>query len=182
MLPSLNLRHAVYLGGPECIRISNEVERFMNLTLSLIHPALFQSGLYMLKMLRNLEDTKEVCRKWQSVYTGMSIISNRRTPGHRDTKGRPEWYDTLVNYSEIGTNPRLLMEDLGMDLDYSSGTIVGLCGTVFKHEVRSWGVGDRVCLAHFMRESVRKRLGAVAAGWVEQKIYLPNLGDCMDVD
>ena len=153
----------------------------MNLTLSLIHPALFESGLIMLKKLRCLEDSKEVCKTWQSVYSGFSVISNRRTPGHRDTKGRAEWFDTLVNYSAIGTNPRLLIEDLGMDFDYSSGTVVGLCGTVFKHEVRSWGVGDRVCFAHFMRESVRKRLGVKAAGWVKQEIYHNTL-DAMDVD
>jgi hypothetical protein len=163
------------------------VERFINLTLSLIHPALFKTGLSMLQDLRNLEDSREVSRTWQSVYSGISVISNRRTPGHRDLKGRPEWFDTLLNYSEIGTRPRLFIEDLGLDLDYSSGTVVGLCGAVFRHEVRSWGVGDRVCYAHFMRESVRKRLDANAAGWVEREMYLNDAvdldgGDGMEVD
>lgn len=160
------------------------MERFINLTLSLIHPSLFESGLLALKKLRNLEDSKEVCKGWQSVYTGISVISNRRTPPHRDTKGRPEWFDTLLSYSEIGTNPKLLIADLGINFDYSSGTVVGLCGTIFNHEVRSWGVGDRVCFAHFMRESVRKRLGVKPAGWVNQEIYnnIPDSCDHMDVD
>lgn len=173
LLPSLNLRTSLHL-GPKCIEISNEVERYINLTLSLIHPTLYKSGLLMLRKLRNLDPTKEVSRNWQSVYSGISIISNRITPLHRDSKGRPEWFDTLVSYSKIGTSPRLLIKDIGLDLNYSSGTVVGFCGSVFEHGVQHWGSGDRVCYAHFMRESVRKRLDVAPAGWVQKDMYLKN--------
>ena len=53
-----------------------------------------------------------------------------------------------------------------MDLEYSSGTVVSFCGSILEHEVQTWGVGDRVCYAHFMRETVRNRLDAPPAGWV----------------
>lgn len=173
MLPSLNLRTQLYLGSPKWLQISNDVEKFLNLTLSLIHPELFECGLLMLRKLRESDDTKDVARQWQSVYTGISIISNRITPSHRDSKGRPEWFDLLLNYGN-GGRPRLLLKDLGMDLDYSSGTVVGFCGSILDHEVRSWGSGERVCYANFMRESVRKRLDVPPAGWVKQSIYLPS--------
>lgn len=145
---------------------------FLNLTISLIHPDLYKMGLSMLRQLRQLETTKDLARAWQSVYTGIAIICNRMTPSHRDSKGRAEWYDLLLNYSGTGGNPRLLLKDLGMDLEYSSGTIVAFCGSILEHEVQSWGIGDRVCYAHFMRESVRKHLDVPAAGWVNESLYL----------
>jgi hypothetical protein len=49
--------------------------------------------------------------------------------------------------------------------------VVSFCGSILEHEVRSWGVGDRVCYAHFMRETVRDRLDVPPAGWVKQDIY-----------
>ena len=149
--------------------------------LSLINPDLFKSGLEMLRRLCDLEETKDIANNWQSVYTGIAIISNRKTPSHRDRKGRPEWFDLLVSYSGPSTRPRLLIEDIGLDLKYSSGTVVGLCGSILEHEVSSWGVGDRVCYAHSMREEVRNRLDITPAGWVNHKIYLPAK-DAMHVD
>jgi hypothetical protein len=130
----------------------------------------------MLLKLRVSEHTMEIANKWQSVYTGIAIISNRVTPPHRDSKGKPEWFDLLMNYAGTAANPNLLINDLGLELEYPSGTVVGLCGTIFEHEVRSWGDGDRVCYAHFMREAVRKRLGAADPGWVYQSMYLPDSG------
>lgn len=77
-----------------------------------------------------MEETKVVARKWQSVHSGVAIVSNRLTPSHRDSKGRPEWYDTLVSYADSSARPRLLIKDVGLDLEYSSGTVVNLCGSV----------------------------------------------------
>ena len=143
----------------------------INLTLSLVHPDLYKSGLLILQKLRQEDATADIASKWQSVYTGISIISNRITPFHRDSRGRPEWYDTLLSYSDNWARPKLLIEDIGLDLDYPNGTVVSFCGSIFKHGVKIWGPGDRVCYAHFMRESVRERLDIPAAGWVNQSIY-----------
>jgi hypothetical protein len=154
--------------------MTRDVERFMNLTLSLIHPDLFQCGLEMLRSLRQLDGTEATAQKWQSVYTGIAVVCNRLSPAHRDSKSKAEWFDTLLSYSDIGTSPRLLLTDIGLDLEYSSGTVVGCCGMVLKHEVELWGMGDRICLAHFMRESVRKRLNVNPAGWVYRDKYLPG--------
>jgi hypothetical protein len=155
------------------IETSNNLERFLNLTLSLVNPDLFYSGLLTLEKLRELETTKDIAQHWQSVYTGISVISNRLTPPHRDSKGRPEWFDTIVNYSNL-SSPRLFFEDLGLELEYSGGTVVAFCGSVFKHEVGAWGDGDRVCYAHFMRKSVLEHLKVPVAGWVKHKMYFPT--------
>ena len=153
---------------------SNYIENFLNLTLSLINLGLFKQGLDMLHKLCQLDTTKEIAQQWQSVYTGISIICNRRTPFHWDSKGRPEWYNTLVSYSARRTWPLLSIWDLGLDLNYASRTVVSFCGTILEHQVSSWGVRDRICYAHFMWELVRKRLDVSPAGWVKQEIYLSN--------
>lgn len=171
--PSLNLRTELHLGSPQWMEFSNDVERFANLTLSLIHPEFFQCGLQMLQKLRTLESTKDIAGDWQSVCTAIQIICNRMTPAHRDRKGRPEWFDFLLNYAGNDARPRFLLHDLGMDFQYSSGTGIAFCGSILEHEVNSWGTGDRVCYAHFMRESVRKRLDVPPAGWVKREMYLP---------
>ena len=120
------------------------------------------------------------------MYTGIAVISNRITPSHRDSKGRPQWFDTLISYSDPTDQPQLLLEDLGLELDYHSGMVVALCGTVLKHGVGSWGDGDRACYAHFMREAVRKKLDAPVAGWVNRSVYLSDsdkeMMDNRDID
>jgi hypothetical protein len=153
------------------VKTSEDIKIFLNITLSLINPGLFNMGLAMLRKMRNLETTEEVAQIWQSVYTGVSVICNRNTPAHRDRKGRPEWYNILLSYSGPKVHPLLSINDLGLDLKYSSGTVVAFCGTIFKHEARSWGVGDRVCYAHFMRESGRDRLAVPPPGWVMKDFY-----------
>jgi hypothetical protein len=192
ILASRNLRSENRSETSNWLKKSNDVERFLNLTLSLINPDLFQTGLEMLRRLRSSDTTEDIAEQWQSVYTGIAIISNRITPPHRDRKGRPEWFDTLLNYSDSATSPRLFIDDIGLDLKYSSGTVVGLCGSVLKHGVKSWDVGNRICYAHFMRESVRKRLDVTPAGWVYRDLYCPTERqtnqeaivdkDAMDVD
>jgi hypothetical protein len=115
--------------------------------------------------------TKDVASKWQSVFTSITIISNRATPSHQNLKERPEWFDGLLNYSGVGNRAQLLIKDLGLTLEYSTKTIVGFCRSILQHEVRSSGNSDRVCYAHFMRELVRKRLDVPPGGWVNCSLY-----------
>jgi hypothetical protein len=171
---SLNMRNNPL--SSSWLESTREVEKIINLTLSLIHPDQFKCGLQMLRKLRDMKDTKGVALIWQSVFTGVSVIGNRISPKHRDGKGRPEWFDILANFfkdesPQKKSPPRFLVSDLQLDLKYSSGTVIGFCGSILEHEVKAWRRGDRVCYAHFMRESVRDRLGADAAGWSSRSNY-----------
>ena len=38
----------------------------------------------------------EVLELWMVPFTGLSVISNQKTPLHRDCNGRKEWMDLLV--------------------------------------------------------------------------------------
>lgn len=117
-----------------------------------------------LQLLRSIDDDGIAVQKWESVYTGIQVISNQLTPPHRDTKGRAAWYDLLVGLSTTSL-PYLAVSELGLEMAYFSGTIVGFCGNALEHSVKSWGSGDRICYAHFMREAVRKHFDVPAAGW-----------------
>jgi hypothetical protein len=125
----------------------------------------------MLTKLRDGKETKGVALKWQSVCTGVSVIGNRVTPYHRDNKGGYQLYDLLANYFEGGSPPRFLVSDLGLDLNYPSGTVIGLCGKILEHGVKAWCRGERVCYAHFMREEVRERLKVPPATWSSRSFY-----------
>jgi hypothetical protein len=150
------------------LEITGDTQDFMNDLLSIIHPGLHKSGLDALTKFR-AQDSSHISHKWTSVYSGIQVISNRATPDHRD-KSRPCWYDLLVSLGH-GRTTDLILKELGLELAYGPGTVVGLCGTVFEHSVTSSGTGDRVCYAHFMRESVLERLGCPLADWVFARDY-----------
>jgi hypothetical protein len=43
---------------------TKKVEKFLNMVLSLIHPDLFESGVLMLRKLRDLDATKAIASEW----------------------------------------------------------------------------------------------------------------------
>lgn len=120
-----------------------------------------------MNQLRTTDSAKDIAALWSSVFTGVAVIANHVTPSHTDRGGHPAWYDTLLN---IGTCPTATFQlpDLGTTFSYPPGTVISLCGNILKHQVENWGLGDRVCYAHFMRNAVLQRLEADGAGWVHQ--------------
>jgi hypothetical protein len=154
---------------------TTEYEIYMNMILFLVHPDLHRIGSTILERLRGLDETKDIASLWTSCFTGIAVISNRKTPSHTDSNGRPEWYDLL---SVKGTNSRparLEFKELGVKLVYGPGTVVGACGQVFEHSVEFWGEGDRICYARFMRDKVRERFGVDPGSWVKQDLYSASL-------
>ena len=66
--------------------------------LAVIHPKLYDAGLQAIQRLRGTPEVErqDVLRHWASVFSGVAIISNRRSPKHRDSGSRFNWYDLLV--------------------------------------------------------------------------------------
>ena len=120
--------------------------------------------------LQTQEFTKDLASKWASVFTGISVIGNRRTILHKDQNGDHAWYDlvaSLGNYKQA----RLGFPELGLELQYNPGTAAGFCGNVLMHGVGDWGEGDRVCYALFMRKAVLGRFGNAEVGWMTRDVY-----------
>jgi hypothetical protein len=151
------------------MRDSSPSLELLNTVTSLIHPDLYKAGRDGLEKLRDAPLTKDYASEWTSVFTGISVISNRRTIAHRDLNGDQAWYDIVAS---LGSYKRAMLQfpELGLELLYNPGVVVGFCGNVFMHEVEDWEEGDRICYALFMRKAVLDRLKC-SAGWMLKGAY-----------
>lgn len=137
--------------------------------LSLIQPELYEVGMSGLRKLwqdPSLVETPSLLQAaleiWSVPFTGLSVISNRSTPLHRDFNSRKEWLDLLV---ALGHYDRGVMRlpGLGLELAYNPGTVVRIAGRVIQHGVEC--NGERACLAYYMRDKVHERLGLRVPSW-----------------
>ena len=101
---------------------------------------------------------------------GTPLIVNRLTPPHKDPGSALTHYDLLLS---VGTHKsaRIQLHDVQASLSYHPGTAVLLCGRIILHEVSSWEGGERICLAHYVRDMVHDRLGLDRPDWVSGKDY-----------
>ena len=145
----------------------SESNAIVSAILAVIHPKLYDAGW---ETINHIMKTPEVCpqnvlSQWASVFSGVSIISNRMTPPHRDNGSRAHWYDTLVALGSY-QNCNLELPGLGVSLEYSPGTVVGLLGMVLEHAV-PMVKGDRVCYAYFMRDNVHDWAKVPCKDWMD---------------
>ena len=167
--PSANFRSPAALKWLDSIPESNAV---LSAILAVIHPQLYEAGRQTIERLRStpeIEDPEDLLSRWASVFSGVSVISNRYTPPHRDQGSRYHWYDILAT-SGCYRNCDLKLPGLGITLEYGPGTVVGLAGKVLEHEVSSFK-GDRVCYAYFMRNNVHDWANVPASEWMYAKEY-----------
>jgi hypothetical protein len=137
--------------------------------LSIMHPELFKAAC---ELLRKMADAPEyifkgenlaiILRFWSSPFSVLSLISNRKTPYHRDNGSAYSWFDILC---PLGTyeSGRLELPGLGLRLKYNPGTVVGLTGRILRHGATC--SGDRACLAFYMRENVFAEFGLEQVSW-----------------
>ena len=141
----------------------------------LICPELFSAGTKAIRKFKkgeHLNEWHENVKLWPSFFSGMEVISNRRTPFHRDAQSAPAMYDFLVsggNHKGTWFN----LPDIKTKLSYDPGTVTAVCGKVLRHAVKSWQTDtDRLCIAHFMRDRVHNRLSIPRPNWFEDIQYL----------
>lgn len=153
-----------------------ESSALIGATMSLIHPELYKAGRQAIltlcdspEIVKEGKEILEVLPLWSSPFSGYSVISNRCTPLHRDNQSRKQWYDLLVTAGEY-QDAQLSLPGIGTTFAYDSGTVVGLSGRVLQHGVSKHS-GNRLCLAHYMRDKVHERLGIPAPGWMKLDYY-----------
>jgi hypothetical protein len=149
-------------------------EWLCNAVTALVAPNLYEAGRQAIERVQLGQDMNRThgnVALWPSVFTGMQIIANRTTPPHRDRGGAPTHYDLLLS---AGTHVKaeLCLPEFGTKLSYPPGTIVELCGKVFIHEVDDWEGGERVCVAHMMKDDVHDRLNVMRPSWPQKADYL----------
>lgn len=134
-----------------------------------MHPALFAAARETLIQFNQQDDLQEVLSKWTSVFNGLSVISNRETPIHRDNNSQPEWYDMLVTLGSY-SNGIMELPGVGLRLRYNAGTVVGLGGKMLSHGVAA-SEGDRICYAYYMRDAVHYKADVPSPSWMRTDVY-----------
>jgi len=174
---SVSIRKNQMQGTLAWMSSMGRVSEFLNNVLAMTHPDLHLAAAKGLEVLRQQRGINDLSNHWTSIFTGINVISNRRTINHRDRFGHLPWYDLLLS---VGTYKRakLVLHDLQAQFAYNPGTVVLLCGKLLYHEVPFWGAGDRVCYAHFMREEVLNCLGVLGrkVGWATVDKIRSTLG------
>lgn len=157
-------------GGRFMEAISN-TEILINSTLALCNHEEYTVGMEAIRKLKHKSHLQHPnLSLWPSAFSGIGVIVNRATPAHRDRGSSAAVFDLLAS---MGTHmsARIGLPDLQADLSYGPGTIVLVCGRVLRHEVLMWEGGERICLAHYMRDNVHNRLGLQRPDWVTLNVY-----------
>jgi hypothetical protein len=153
--------------GADFVRQAKHVELLHSAILALISPDLYWKAFEAINQLLHgnfLSKRFQVIDSWTSAFSAWQVISNRITPAHRDMGAAPMVYDILTCAGTYRTSI-LHVHDLGARFHYTPGTVVGLCGKVLLHEVKDWKGGDRICVAHYIRDSIHDRLGVSRPSW-----------------
>jgi hypothetical protein len=160
-------------GGRDWLASIAESSLVLSSVIKVIHPKLFEMGIQAMRAMQRQANLMEVLNLWYSIFNGVSVISNREAPIHRDNLAQSEWYDLLAT---VGPYHGAIFElpGLGIRLAYDSGTVIGLCGRVLKHGV-SDSCGERICLAYYMRGNVQRRLGTTSATWSNWDLYRDHI-------
>lgn len=117
------------------------------------------------------ESFKRVMKVWGTGFTGLSVISERETPFHRDGQNANWMYDLIVNIADRhDPDVRVELPGIGIRFRYSSGTVLSILGKAIRHGVSATSV-DRYCLAFFMRQKVSERLGFPHEVMMSEKVF-----------
>lgn len=117
--------------------------------LSIIHPDQFRAACNLMNTFGRDPQHAEEITKWDCVFSGVSVVSNRRCPSHRDSQSDPRWFDLMVTMGPY-SDARMSLRSLGLQLRYGPGAMVACSGFLVPHEVGD-ADGERVCLAYWMR-------------------------------
>src|ERR1700733_9931110 len=160
--------------GAEFINAIRDAEAVLDCVTALVCPELHSISACAIKKLKAGEELfkwHENVIDWPCVFSGIEVISNRITPFHRDPKAAPTMYDFLVS---AGTHEEAWLDlpDVNARLSYNPGAVVAICGRVLRHGVESWLGGERVCIAHFIRDAVHELLKLSYPDWVMSSQYV----------
>jgi hypothetical protein len=164
-------------GGQFVDRIA-DCELLHNAMMALIAPDLYTIGEEAVMRVKEGDQLFKLHKNvgwWSSVFSAFQVIVNRTTPPHRDAGGAAPFYDLLTS---TGTHRscKFDLADMGFGMSYAPGTVIAVAGKVLLHEVADWEGGERICIAHYMRDNVIDRLGLPRSKWVQIKDYWKHMG------
>jgi hypothetical protein len=147
------------------------VEKDMDTILQLVAPDLYNAGADAIQKSKALHHDKPNVMAWPSSFSGIAIISNRMTIPHRDSGGWSSCYDLLLAGGNYG-HSTLDVPDLNAKFVYNPGTVIAISGKVLRHSINGWQGGERLCIAHYMRNNVHHRLVVQQTRWPQFRDYM----------
>jgi hypothetical protein len=149
-------------------------EQFWTAITKIISPDQYLAGVKSVSALKDMVHTRKPV-VWPSSFSGIEVIVNRETPHHRDPGASPSVYDLLVS---LGQDHQAVLDlpDLGAQLGYRPGTMVYIAGKVLEHGVPRWGDGERIVIAHFVKDNVHDKQGIPRPGLPMEQEFLIRVG------
>jgi len=155
-------------------------EFFWNAITAASAPDLFEAGATAIsRIVQGLQESDKPVSvpisNWPSIFSGLEIIANRTTLSHRDTGGSASLFDLLISLGS-GHEAKLVLADVGAELDYYPGTMTLISGKVLQHSIGPWGKGERLVIAHFMKDKIHSRVEVPRPAFPRQAFFLKMVG------
>jgi hypothetical protein len=149
-------------------------EQFWSAITSIIAPDQYLASMESVSMLKNMVHTSHPV-SWPSVFSGIEVIVNREMPHHQDPGASPLVYDLLVSLGQA--NQAILdLPDLGAQLGCPPGTMVYILGKVLEHGIPGWGDGERIVMAHFVKDKVHDKQDIPRPTFWTEQDFLNQVG------
>ncbi|KIK75487.1 hypothetical protein PAXRUDRAFT_172748, partial [Paxillus rubicundulus Ve08.2h10] len=143
--------------------------KLVDALLAAVHPELYRCSSAVRKQLladEEIADLHEFIKAWPTVFTTISIMHNRETPFHCDSKLAPQWYDLFLSVGSY-TNTILELLALGICARYMPGTAALFSGLLLRHGVSAVNQGDHIGYVFYMWPSVFHFASISLGKWVE---------------
>ncbi|KIJ06975.1 hypothetical protein PAXINDRAFT_91173, partial [Paxillus involutus ATCC 200175] len=111
--------------------------KLVDALLATVHPELHRRSSAVRKQLladEEIVDLHELIKAWPTVFTAISVVHNRKTLFHRDSKSAPQWYDLFLSVG-LYTNVILELPSLSIRARYMPGTAALFSGLLLRHGV-----------------------------------------------
>ena len=114
---------------------------------------------------------REILGNWASGFTGLSVISQRETPFHRDGRSPSTMFDVLATVGKtVDPDIRAELPGIGIRFHYNPGTMLLILSKAIRHGV-SISKEERCCLACFVQERVLYQLGSCEEAWMGDELF-----------
>jgi len=116
---------------------------------------------------------REILGNWASGFTGLSVISQRETPFHRDGRSPCAMFDVLATFGRtIDPDIRAEFPGIGIRFHYNPGTMLLVLSKAIRHGV-SVSKEERCCFAFFVRERILHQLGSRGEEvWMGDELFM----------
>ncbi|KAF8835131.1 hypothetical protein BDN67DRAFT_913563, partial [Paxillus ammoniavirescens] len=143
--------------------------KLVDALLAAVHPELNRCSSAVREQLladEEIVDLHALIKAWPMVFTAISIVHNRETPFHRDSKLAPQWYDLFLSVGSY-TDAILELPALGIRAHYMPGTAALFSGLLLRHGMSAVNQGDHIGYVFYMHPSMFHFASISLGKWVE---------------